>query len=171
MFRWYRKAKVCYAYLSDVSDIHDLSHSRWFTRGWTLQELIAPAQVQFFGQDWRPLGSKLDLCSQLADSSGIEEQVLRSGQFVHVSIARKMSWAARRQTTRIEDEAYCLLGIFGVNSMNTMATVCILLVNVSVRWGSIQKLSQQQWPARQASFASSKSPLHTDISLTMSPGL
>ncbi|KAF2730040.1 HET-domain-containing protein, partial [Polyplosphaeria fusca] len=115
MFRWYRMATTCYAYLSDVGSLRDLPHSRWFRRGWTLQELVAPRKIHFYGANWVLLGSKATLCAQLSISSGIEELVLRSGQFEHVSIARKMSWAARRQTTRVEDQAYCLLGIFDVN--------------------------------------------------------
>jgi hypothetical protein len=115
MFRWYRNAKVCYAYLSDVRGINEFPYSRWFTRGWTLQELVAPPHIQFYDSDWHYIGSKLKLRSQLSEISGIEEQVLRSGKFRHISIARKMSWAAKRRTTRIEDETYCLLGIFGVN--------------------------------------------------------
>ena len=115
MFRWYHSAKVCYTYLSDVRGINEFPYGRWFTRGWTLQELVAPPHIQFYDSDWHYIGSKLELCSQLSEISGIEEQVLRSGEFRHISIARKMSWAAKRRATRIEDETYCLLGIFGVN--------------------------------------------------------
>ncbi|KAI8624082.1 hypothetical protein F5Y19DRAFT_455837 [Xylariaceae sp. FL1651] len=115
MFRWYRKAKVCYAYLSDVTSKTDMASSRWFTRGWTLQELIAPRNVQFYSSDWGLLGSKDILCDTLHSITGVEKIVLSSGIFAQVCVARRMAWAAKRVTTRIEDQAYSLMGIFDVN--------------------------------------------------------
>ena len=113
MFRWYRKAKVCYAYLADVSVKGGaetleakIEGSRWFTSGWTLQELVAPANLEFFSQNWESLGSKSDRHRLLTGVTGIEEYVLRTGYFEDVSIAKRMSWAAGRQTTRVEDRAY-----------------------------------------------------------------
>lgn len=101
--------------------------SSWFSRGWTLQELLAPDLVLFFDSDWRPFGSLgtgavlsnnassfPDLADTVSTVSGIRKEHL-SGPWHSSSIAQKMSWAAKRFTTRIEDEAYCLLGIFGVN--------------------------------------------------------
>lgn len=115
MFRWYRDATVCYAYLIDVKTTSELQHSRWFTRGWTLQELIAPAQVHFYSSDWEFLGSKSELQDQLWKITGVEQEVLSTGAFGYISVAKRMSWAANRRTTRVEDTAYCLMGIFEVN--------------------------------------------------------
>jgi hypothetical protein len=119
MFRWYQRADVCYAYLADVS-IRDLDDdaiigSRWFTRGWTLQELLAPGTVTFYTSEWRLLGSKTDLSKPISSTTGIDEQHLHGKRPQIASVAERMSWAARRQTTRVEDMAYCLLGIFDIN--------------------------------------------------------
>jgi hypothetical protein len=115
MFRWYREAAVCYAYLTDVTDASQIGSSRWFTRGWTLQELVAPATVWFYTLDWEYLGSKMDLQSVVQLITGIDAEVLTTGELETVNIAKRMSWAAKRQTTRIEDRAYSLMGIFDVN--------------------------------------------------------
>lgn len=156
MFTWYRKAGICYAYLSDVSPSirNKFSFSQWFNRGWTLQELIAPPAVLFYNRNWQYFGTKAELCRKIQERTGIPSTVLlcvdpligdcgscsggqlgfiRIGEGVtpcshhtsqgrslsHVlqscSVAQRMSWASRRNTTRVEDGAYCLLGIFGVN--------------------------------------------------------
>ncbi|KAI3319251.1 hypothetical protein HD806DRAFT_509468 [Xylariaceae sp. AK1471] len=115
MFRWYRKAAVCYVYLSDVTNQTDLASSRWFTRGWTLQELIAPSNVQFYSSNWKLLGSKDTLQDTIQCITEIDKVVLSSGTFGQVCIARRMAWAAKRTTTRTEDQAYSLMGIFDVN--------------------------------------------------------
>ncbi|KAH3987156.1 hypothetical protein HBH64_013200 [Parastagonospora nodorum] len=115
MFRWYRKARACYAFLADLHEITQLASSRWFTRGWTLQELVAPSTVWFYDSNWEFLGSKEDLRKELEEITGIDIDVLANGSIGSISIARRMSWAAKRQTTRIEDQAYSLLGIFDVN--------------------------------------------------------
>ncbi|KAI0449753.1 hypothetical protein F5B21DRAFT_519839 [Xylaria acuta] len=129
MFRWYKKASICYAYMEDVKHgycdtkgglFHLLcQHSRWFTRGRTLQELIAPEDVIFYGEDWGCLGSKAhdeDVRISLADITGIDVRVLEGiippGE---MSIAARMKWASGRETTRLEDAAYCLMGLFDVN--------------------------------------------------------
>lgn len=115
MFRWYQKAKICYAYLEDVDDVSELGRSRWFTRGWTLQELIAPKDVSFYSTNWTFLGSKSDLRDNLAAITGISQDVLSgASESWHECIATRMRWAANRQTTCLEDMAYCLLGIFDV---------------------------------------------------------
>ncbi|KAI0113610.1 HET-domain-containing protein [Nemania sp. FL0031] len=122
MFRWYRKAAICYAYLADVSNDDSrqeqrikLRSSRWFRRGWTLQELIAPKVVQFYNFDWYPLGTKAALCSILYQITGVPHRYLRGIADVQTaSVAQRMSWAAQRETKRREDLAYCLLGIFDV---------------------------------------------------------
>jgi len=115
MFRWYRTAAICYAYLSDVNDLSNLEQSRWFTRGWTLQELVAPKEVLFYSSNWALLASKLKISDRLSKITNIDVDVLETGAFNHVSIAARMSWAATRQATRLEDTAYCLMGIFDVN--------------------------------------------------------
>lgn len=115
MFRWYQNAKVCYAYLADVANKDEFSSSRWFSRGWTLQELIAPKVVRFYSSDWTLLGLKSELCHLLQEITEIDAFVLETGLFSQVCIAKRMSWASRRETTRIEDRAYSLMGIFDVN--------------------------------------------------------
>lgn len=122
MFRWYQNAAVCYAFLSDVPCDVDTSaegslfaRSRWFTRGWTLQELIAPAALTFFSKDWHSLGTKSQLYSALSSITGIEKPFLTSDNLELASTAKKMSWAASRKTSRVEDIAYSLLGIFDIN--------------------------------------------------------
>ncbi|KAK7181529.1 hypothetical protein DPSP01_008925 [Paraphaeosphaeria sporulosa] len=119
MFKWYSRAADCIVYLSDF-DVRDPSadfaRCRWFTRGWTLQELIAPRQVRFYDSRWRYYGRRLNLAPEISRITGIALSVI-SGHFISRShsIAERMSWAAHRETTREEDLAYCLFGIFGVN--------------------------------------------------------
>ncbi|OCL15122.1 HET and ankyrin domain protein, partial [Glonium stellatum] len=116
MYRWYQDANVCYAYLADVQSKAKFSGSRWFTRGWTLQELIAPSKVIFLDEGWKELGTKASLRQSVSDCTGIPGGVLsESDGLEKVSIAQRMSWAAKRKTTRLEDRAYCLMGIFGIN--------------------------------------------------------
>jgi hypothetical protein len=117
MFRWYSNAVVCYAYLSDVQlKSSEMSGSRWFTRGWTLQELIAPRRMLFFTSEWELIGTKESLCEKISIITGIDMRTLRAPTTLFsASVACKMSWAANRQTTRIEDVAYCLMGLFDVN--------------------------------------------------------
>jgi len=126
MFSWYENASICYAYLEDVfiGDSPDsipnielkIENSKWFTRGWTLQELIAPIKVHFFDKHWVEIGNKSNLLDLLSRVTTIPTDVLTNPSNRRASsAARKMSWAAKRNTTRVEDSAYCLLGIFGVN--------------------------------------------------------
>lgn len=116
MFHWYRSAKICFAYLSDLGFHHELDNCRWFTRGWTLQEVIAPSQVEFYNNTWTMIGTKESLRNQLHCITKIDKEVLQDSHAMKsISVAKKMTWAASRQTTRIEDMAYCLLGIFDVN--------------------------------------------------------
>jgi hypothetical protein len=128
MFRWYQRAAKCYVYLSDVSVPEEVADtqsfritwaeafrcSRWFTRGWTLQELLAPASVEFFSQDGKQLGSKTSLEWEIHDVTGIPVRALRGQRLTEISIDERMSWAAKRTTSKKEDKAYCLLGILGV---------------------------------------------------------
>jgi hypothetical protein len=120
MFRWYKKSTVCYAYLSDldptVSTEDGMPGCRWFTRGWTLQELIAPSIVMFYDACWTKRGSKNRLASLISSVTRIDEKVLCGKECLStVSVAAKMSWASNRETTVTEDTAYCLLGIFDIN--------------------------------------------------------
>ena len=122
MFSWYQNAAICYAYLSDVPKCADVltvdsmfSRSRWFTRGWTLQELIAPNNLTFFSMDWHPFGTKVELSSRVSSITGIERTFLSGKDLESASTAKRMSWAASRKTSRVEDIAYCLLGIFDIN--------------------------------------------------------
>ncbi|KXH30154.1 HET domain-containing protein [Colletotrichum simmondsii] len=90
--------------------------SKWFTRGWTLQELIAPRDVNFYDHDWRLLGTKQSLLDIIYRATGIDKQcLLGAASLSGFSIAKIMSWAAGRVTTRLQDQAYCLLGLFDVN--------------------------------------------------------
>lgn len=123
MFRWYGSAKVCYALLSDIqyqprnpSKNEEIVRSEWFERGWTLQELIAPKEVIFFDRAWKNLGTKATLRKLVSERTGIDISILEGTRPVsRESLACRMSWASERKTTRIEDTAYCLLGIFDVN--------------------------------------------------------
>jgi hypothetical protein len=119
MFQWYKNAEICYVYLADLpsdSDVSRLPLCRWFTRGWTLQELVAPNVVKFYDCEWNPFGTKVELVDIISSSTGIPSDLLLGrSPLSDSSMATRMSWAAQRQTTRLEDLAYCLLGIFEVN--------------------------------------------------------
>lgn len=119
MFRWYKQAAFCVVWLSDMkpdANLEAMSHCKWFTRGWTLQEMIAPKLIGFYDQAWNHRGSKRDLGPRLSKITGVDAAVLESSDIMFVlPVARRMSWAAKRSTTRIEDQAYSLLGIFDVN--------------------------------------------------------
>jgi hypothetical protein len=125
MFEWYAKAKLCYVHLVDVSETGrrkqgepppGFAQSKWFTRGWTLQELIAPHNVSFYDRDWTHIGNKTEFIDPLELVTGIEKDVLLGQKsFLDCSIAQRMSWASKRETTRLEDRAYSLLGLFNVS--------------------------------------------------------
>ncbi|KAH9476311.1 Vegetative incompatibility protein HET-E-1 [Psilocybe cubensis] len=122
MYKWYQQAEVCYAYLTDVSASDNpfnqksqFRECRWFTRGWTLQELIAPLSVVFYDKDWIEIGTKSSLCKIITEITNISKQVLLVNHGGEISIAARMSWASNRKTTKVEDMAYCLLGLFGIN--------------------------------------------------------
>jgi tetratricopeptide (TPR) repeat protein len=126
MFRWYRDAAVCYVYLADVSrpacdDNRStlqwqsaFRKSKWFTRGWTLQELISPASVEFFSKEGVRLGNKTSLERLIHDVTGIPIEALRGSPLHDFSVSERMAWIEDRETTRKEDKAYSLLGIFDV---------------------------------------------------------
>ncbi|KAI1452742.1 HET-domain-containing protein [Annulohypoxylon moriforme] len=147
MFQWYKSSAACYVFLEDVRAVSDLFKSRWFTRGWTLQELIAPETVRFYDHRWNLLGDRFGLAPEITHRTNIGLNVLTRNHLNNgypweahthsnqkstcescycvittiedslktVCVAEKMNWVSERETTRIEDIAYCLLGIFGVN--------------------------------------------------------
>ncbi|KAF2091761.1 HET-domain-containing protein, partial [Saccharata proteae CBS 121410] len=122
MYNWYGEAAICYAYLNDVPDNEEVvqdpvfARSVWFTRGWTLQELIAPSRVIFFSNGWNEIGEKHTLARRLAQITDIDVHVLGGAKHPYeCSVAQRMAWAANRVTTRREDIAYSLLGLFDVN--------------------------------------------------------
>ncbi|OCL09905.1 hypothetical protein AOQ84DRAFT_250388, partial [Glonium stellatum] len=119
MFQWYVRSECCYAYLADVHASTDFGKSCWFTRGWTLQELIAPAKVAFYSAEREFLGFKSDgfLFDVIHEASGIpihQHAALIKFRAQDWTIAERMSWSSKRKTTQVEDIAYCLLGIFNV---------------------------------------------------------
>ena len=122
---WYSQSQVCYAYLSDVQldgDPNELNatdrgdflrHCKWFTRGWTLQELLAPKKVIFFDSNWRRIGTKVSYCKAISSITGIDTAcLLESSKLFNELYATRMFWASKRKTSRDEDIAYCLIGIF-----------------------------------------------------------
>ncbi|KAG8528385.1 uncharacterized protein KY384_007303 [Bacidia gigantensis] len=135
MYSWYQQAGICYAYLSDLHVDASLSpepdhpkrfiESKWFTRGWTLQELLAPDKVTFYDAEWNEIGNKEILEDAISLATGIERRCLnkkgvpgsaaRNLWMTEESVATRMSWASSRETSRVEDMAYCLLGLFDVN--------------------------------------------------------
>jgi hypothetical protein len=115
MFKWYQGAVICYVYLSDVQYHSDVDHSKWFTRGWTLQELLAPKHMVFFNSTWKVLDNRSNLSPTISRITGIPRRILFLDVSGEYSVAQVMSWAAGRETTREEDIAYCLLGLLGVN--------------------------------------------------------
>ncbi|KAG8532500.1 uncharacterized protein KY384_002377 [Bacidia gigantensis] len=122
MYRWYEMSTDCLVYLEDVKKealqlvwLSQFSRSRWFTRGWTLQELLAPDHVTFFDRDWAQLGTKHMFVDEISTITGIPPLAVRERKYFRYSVAQKMSWASGRQTTRMEDRAYCLFGLFDIN--------------------------------------------------------
>ncbi len=123
MYTWYQNAAVSYAFLADVpsdqnprADNSAFRQSRWFTRGWTLQELLAPRVVLFLSRDWQVIGTKISLGHTIEHITTIPFSVLTfQSPLRDVSVARRLSWASNRRTTRVEDEAYSLIGIFDIN--------------------------------------------------------
>ncbi len=127
MFRWYKNAVKCYVYLSDVSIPDDnvendscldfesvFRTARWFTRGWTVQELLVPSSVEFFSAEYKRLGDKFSLERLIHEITGIRIEVLRDYDLTRFSINECVSWAAKRETKHEEDMAYSLLGFFGI---------------------------------------------------------
>ena len=121
MFKWYRDSHVCIAYLAEATSIDDLSEDVWFTRGWTLQELLAPRMMKFYGKGWAPLSDSVNdkqdvrMLDALSRATGIPHRDLRHFRPGTRDVHQKMMWASNRTTTRVEDIAYSLIGIFDVS--------------------------------------------------------
>ncbi|KAJ8129488.1 hypothetical protein O1611_g4143 [Lasiodiplodia mahajangana] len=129
MFNWYYNAAKCYAYLSDVSvstvtgnDLfsqrarkYAFQRSRWFTRSWTLQELLAPPSVEFFARSWERVGDRITLREDIHHATKIPIRAFEGTPLSQFTVNERMSWAARREAKREEDTAYSLLGIFNVH--------------------------------------------------------
>ncbi|KAI1207570.1 HET-domain-containing protein [Annulohypoxylon truncatum] len=121
MYRYYANAKICYVYLKDTTSTVEGSfelgeNEDYFKRGWTLQELLAPKYVYFRDKSWLHLGDKVSLSGELSKITGIDSDILRGSENLRsYSIAQRMSWASRRKTTKGEDLAYSLIGLFDVN--------------------------------------------------------
>ena len=115
MYLWYKASKICVVYLEDVPR-KEFTESEWFDRGWTLQELIAPKFVSFYDQQWTLIGTKTGLLASISEKTRIPEDVLNHARkHSTCSVAQRMSWAAKRKTTRVEDRAYSLLGLFNLH--------------------------------------------------------
>ncbi|KAH7922793.1 hypothetical protein BV22DRAFT_969606, partial [Leucogyrophana mollusca] len=127
MFRWYQNSRVCIAYLAGSSTIADFANEEWFRRGWTLQEFLAPQRMKFYGKGWIPFSRDTydkDSHTENGDSAVLVAMSSTTGipigDLLHFEpgtdrVAEKMSWASTRHTTRIEDVAYSLIGIFNVS--------------------------------------------------------
>ncbi|KAJ9150110.1 HET-domain-containing protein [Coniochaeta hoffmannii] len=165
MFEWYRRSRRCFVYLEDVgsdpaAQEREFKHSRWFTRAWTLQELLTPVDVVFFDGNWSPIGqtkrhemqhmpsglkdlrrldlmadsgaggddvqcdncyidahfSYADITGLVSGITGVPTNILTGKESIfQTCVAQRMCWASRRETTRPEDRAYSLMGLFDVN--------------------------------------------------------
>jgi len=128
MFNWYSKSKVCIVHLADTTNVSSLRGDQWFTRGWTLQELLAPKRVKFFGKSWEPItshsfddndkdtdsDSKRHLWNHVSDITGISPDKISAFKPAIDHARDALVWSSKRQTTRVEDMAYCLIGLLGI---------------------------------------------------------
>jgi hypothetical protein len=128
MYRWYHDAVTCYVYLADVTVgryaqnvgseptwLLAFRNSRWFTRGWTLQELLAPVNIEFFSRDGYRLGDQTTLLPQIQWITGIAELALSGSPLPNFTVHEWISRARTRVTKREEDAAYSLPGIFSIH--------------------------------------------------------
>lgn len=162
MYRWYYEAKYCFAYLYDMPRV-DLKNSKWFTRGWTLQELIAPGVVKFYDCTWTEIGTKIGMIGEIQKITSIDEPVLRDrNKLQSASVAARMAWAAERVTSKKEDEAYCLMGIFDVNMPmiygEGMRAFARLQEEIIKTYEDQSILAWQAWEHNQANLLLSPSP-------------
>ncbi|KAF9473423.1 hypothetical protein BDN70DRAFT_843490 [Pholiota conissans] len=121
MFKWYQNSSICITYLAETESFSDMVKDSWFTRGWTLQELLAPTFIKFYNRAWNQLTtSKNDkwdnsIQAQIELATSITKTELLTIHLAGVSFSRKMQWAARRRVTRTEDVAYSLMGLFDIS--------------------------------------------------------
>lgn len=167
MFRWYRDAAKCFVFLYDVSNSSSSSadwksawrNSRWFTRGWTLQELVAPANLEFFSAEGARIGIKDSMVQEIHEITGISTEALQGRPLSQFSINERLSWAARRETKREEDSAYSLLGIFDIHMPLIYGEGRTKAFNRLRR--EIQTSLTERWPALQPS-SGEESKAHTE---------
>ena len=127
MFNWYRNSKICIVHLADTTSFWTVVRDTWFTRGWTLQELLAPKKIKFFGKSWQYItldstDNDKDLDFKLKVSlwrviSTLTKIPLRTllDFTPGINHARDaLVWVSKRKTTRVEDIAYCLIGLLGI---------------------------------------------------------
>jgi hypothetical protein len=182
MFRWYENAERCYVFLSDVTTrdrkgamnqewLPQFKRSRWFTRGWTLQELLAPKSVEFFSNEGDRLGDKHSLVKCIHDVTRISILALKGNPLFQFSTDEKMSWASERVTKKGEDGAYCLMGLFKMhmpliygegreNAMQRLRTV----IQLSIYPPSFQR---NRGPKYRKSFKSKRTPSNPDFGLPL----
>ncbi|KAF9476756.1 hypothetical protein BDN70DRAFT_923071 [Pholiota conissans] len=121
MYKWYENSSICIVYLAESDDLSNVAKDSWFTRGWTLQELIAPRELKFYGRTWNMLTKSPndkgdnDVQIQVQKATSITKKEIENSEPQNIRISRKMQWAAYRQVTRSEDIAYSLMGLFDVN--------------------------------------------------------
>ncbi|KAF9232288.1 hypothetical protein BU15DRAFT_90692 [Melanogaster broomeanus] len=121
MFRWYRDAHVCIVFLAGVSRLEDIHRDEWFGRGWALQELLAPRIMKFYGSNWEALGGAVNdkeddgVLGVVSQTTNIPMQDLKAFVPGTTRVQEKMVWASKRRTTRMEDTAYCLVGLFDIS--------------------------------------------------------
>ncbi|KAF9472033.1 hypothetical protein BDN70DRAFT_925877 [Pholiota conissans] len=134
MYKWYCGSDVCIAYLGETQNIPDIHRDTWFTRGWTLQELVAPVVIKFCNRDWdyfnanttvtdtrsryipsnKNSGIMIQIINQISKATSITATEFTTN-FCRLPLSRRMQLAASRQVTREEDTAYSLMGIFDVS--------------------------------------------------------
>jgi len=124
MFRWYEQSAICFVHLADVEKV-DIDNDpdsafqacRWLTRGWTLQELLAPTKLVFYDSEWQAIGDRSLMAEHIQRRTAIPVEYLAEPRqdFRRARVGQRMSWASDRNTTRKEDLAYCLFGVFDIN--------------------------------------------------------
>ncbi|KAG0701553.1 heterokaryon incompatibility protein-domain-containing protein [Suillus ampliporus] len=127
MFKWYRNSDVCIVHLAQSETVKDILDDEWTERGWTLQELLAPNHIKFFNKHWKPMtrhdndkdpdtgSATSDVLKTLTKATGVPQSEIRDFDPEAFKVDERMKWAAKRKTTRVEDAAYSLMGIFDVS--------------------------------------------------------
>ena len=165
MFRWYRGAAKCYVFLKDVSTAKrkadsdsfesawesSFRMSRWFTRGWTLQELLAPRVVEFYSREGRLIGDLLELKQLVHDITGLPVRALEDSSLSDFGVEERLAWTKKRTTTREEDRAYSLLGIFDI---------CMPLIYGEGHANAFRRLRKEIQERKYATIGKVYTPLH-----------